>query len=393
MSDPKRVLVATIDFPPIEGGISTLTRETARALAELGYEVTVLAPRPRPVSPDGTTPPFEKGGLGGISVVTFPGYSLGVFRLIPFLWVGVPLTRRNDHILAMNIAYGGVLGWIARIVFGKPYTAYAYAYEFLKYRRVPPLDSIVRHLYNRAARVVAISGFSRDNLLAFGVAADRVVVARPGARLPHAVSPSAIEALRHQLAIDSGPVILSVGRLIPRKRHTDLVHAFSRLLRQHGDAWLVIAGQGPEIAAISRLAMRLGVRDRVVLPGVVDDGTLTTLYALCTVFALPCGEDAAGQVEGFGLVFTEANAHGKPVVGGRSGGVPDAVIDGETGILVEPGDIDALADALRCLLDDSGHAVTLGMQGRARVEGELSWEAFAQAAFAILPPIHPHETE
>ena len=321
----------------------------------------------------------------GITVVRFRGYGLGVFRLLPFLWAGLPLARKHDHILAMNIAYGGVLGWLARALFRVPCTAYAYAYEFLKYRRVPPMDTLIRRLYRSAERVVAISAYSYDNLVDFGVPAGHIVVAHPGARPPESVTQEAIDTLRHQLALDEGPVILSAGRLIPRKRHADLVHAFARVLHEVPDAWLVIAGQGPEMPHVSRLAMRLGIRDRVVLPGAVDDATLARLYALCTVFALPCGEDAAGQVEGFGLVFTEANAYGKPVIGGRSGGVPDAIVDGETGLLIEPGNLDELTEAMSRLLKDPALAAALGEQGRARNERDLSWHAFANAAFGILP--------
>ena len=428
MSSPRRILIATVDFPPIEGGISTLTRETAHALADLGHEVTVLAPRLRDAgcgrSPDratltteGLPPPSspeespsrvlplplgEGRGEGeqrtdptqssdapeqsGITITTFPGYHLGILRLFPFLWAGLPLARSHDHILAINIAYGGVLGWLARTLFGTPYTTYAYAYEFLKFQRVPILSGLIRKLYKRAEWTVAISTFSRDQLADFGVPAESIVVAHPGTREPMPVTDEEKRALRHRLAIEDGPIILTVGRLIPRKRHLNLVHAFSRTLRSVPDAWLVIAGQGPEISSISRMALRLGIRDRVLLPGKVDDDTLAQLYAACTVFALPCGEDADGQVEGFGLVFTEANAHGKPVIGGRSGGVPDAVINGETGILVEPDDLEALTDALVLLLTDSALARRLGEQGKARNARVLSWEAFAQAAFGILPP-------
>lgn len=396
----RRLLVATVDYPPIEGGISTLTRETAQALHEQGHAVTVLAPRLKNAPYEGARGPVNApieideaphaAGSRGVAadgprIVTFPGYGLGVFRLIPFLVVGIPLLRGHDRVLAMNIAYGGVLALIGRVFLGRPYTTFAYAYEFLKYGRIPLLGGAVRLLYRCGERVVAISAYSRQQIIAFGIPEEKVYVALPGAPDTAAVTDEAIRALRYRLALDDGPVVLSVGRLVPRKGHANLVHAFGRVLKTHPDAYLVIAGQGPEMPWISRLAHRLGIRDRVVLPGPVSDADLAVLYALCSVFALPCGEDPGGQVEGFGLVFTEANAYGKPVIGGRSGGVPDAIVHGETGILVEPDDADGLLNALLELLGNPGRARALGEAGRRRNREFLSWPRFAELSSGILP--------
>ena len=116
----------------------------------------------------------------------------------------------------------------------------------------------------------------------------------------------------------------------------------------------------------------------MVFTGRVADNELAALYGRCDVFALPTGEAAGGQVEGFGLVFTEAHAYGKPVVAGRAGGVEDAVLDGITGTLVEPGDDAALAQAVIDLLADPERARQLGEAGRARVQETLNWTAFTR---------------
>ena len=170
---------------------------------------------------------------------------------------------------------------------------------------------------------------------------------------------------------------MSVGRLIERKNQIALVDAMPVILECHPTAMLVLAGRGPMLSRISRRAGTLGVRDHVALPGKVDDAELAALYEAATVFALPCKDSGDGHVEGFGLVFVEAGAHGKPVLAGRGGGVEDAVIDGETGLLVDPNDAKAIADSLLRFLDDPEFSERAGAAGKARVERELNWREFA----------------
>jgi len=165
---------------------------------------------------------------------------------------------------------------------------------------------------------------------------------------------------------------------VPRKGHITLVRAMPRIIEHIPDAALVLVGEGPCLHDAVYEANKLGVRENVLFPGSVSDEDLAALYQACEVFALPTGDDGGAQVEGFGLVFAEAGAYGKPVVAGRSGGVMDAVLDGETGLIVEPDQPDALADAILSLMENPAHAQELGENGRRRVETELNWTRFAE---------------
>jgi phosphatidylinositol alpha-1,6-mannosyltransferase len=151
-----------------------------------------------------------------------------------------------------------------------------------------------------------------------------------------------------------------------------------QILERHPDTVLVCAGRGPAKVDVERAVADYGVTDHVRLPGRLSDDDLSTLYAMCDVFALPTGEGARGQVEGFGLVYTEAGAYGKPVVAGRSGGTTDAVVDGETGLLVAPDNPHATAEALLQLLNDRESATRMGEAGRERVRRELNWTEFTR---------------
>ncbi len=358
-------MIPTIDYPPIEGGIGTLTLQLSRELAALGHEVTVIAPRIDDTTAEDLSEP--------VHVVRFRGYGLGWLRFFPLYFATRPYLRNADIVLSINVAYGGVIGLLSR----KRYVTFAYAYEFLKYRGTATVAALLRRVYQNAARIIAISRYTRDQLTAFGAPESLIEVCHPGATLPQPVSVEAVTDIRRRHVLGDGPLILSVGRLIERKNQIALVEAMPAILERHSNAMLLLAGRGPMLHEISRRAYELGIRDHVALPGKVDGAELAAMYEAATIFALPCKDAGDGHVEGFGLVFAEAGAHGKPVVAGRGGGVEDAVIDGETGILVDPADATAITNAMLRLIDDPELATRMGAAGKARVEHNLNWQTFA----------------
>jgi phosphatidylinositol alpha-1,6-mannosyltransferase len=147
----------------------------------------------------------------------------------------------------------------------------------------------------------------------------------------------------------------------------------------------LIVGAGPFKERLEELAAKLGVGDRIIFAGKVPDDQLPDVYAMCDVFAMPSrARLASHDVEGFGLVFLEAGACAKPVVAGRSGGVEDAVVDGGTGIIVDPSDARDVGQALIRLLTDDDLRVRLGQQGRDRIEKERTWSIAGVRVQSIL---------
>ncbi len=370
------IVIPTADYPPIEGGIGTVSLHLSRELAKMGHHVTVIAPYfPDMDGFDANEP---------VNVIRFRGYHAGWFRFFPMMFKSWGPMRRADLIMGINIAYGGILAWLAR----RPYMTFAYAYEFMKFARAPLIPALFRRVYNRSRAVIAISHYTAEQLTQFGVNTARIRVVFPGAPTPEAVSDETLCQVREKLVLDGAPLILAVGRMIPRKGHAKLVRALAVVREHHPTALLVCVGQGPTVVDVAREAQRLNLREAVRLPGRLSDPEVAALYTLCDVFALPTGEDQRGQVEGFGLVFSEAHAYGVPVVAGRSGGVVDAVLHGETGLLVDPNDDDGLADALLRLLNDKDEAARLGAAGKARVGQELNWQAFTRGVMNAVESSH-----
>ncbi|MBL8582414.1 MAG: glycosyltransferase [Rhizobiaceae bacterium] len=169
-----------------------------------------------------------------------------------------------------------------------------------------------------------------------------------------------------------GRIVFSLGRHVYYKGFDVLLKAIARL---PADVSLVLGGTGPLTAELQDLAARTSIGGRVHFVGLVDDDALPAYYQLCDVFCLP----AVSRAEAFGIVQVEAMAAGRPVISTKLGNGVDLVNrDGETGFTVEPGDPQALADALSRLLDDPGAAAELGRTGRERALTEYGLERMAR---------------
>ena len=174
-----------------------------------------------------------------------------------------------------------------------------------------------------------------------------------------------------------GKIILTVGRLVERKGHDAVIKALPFVLKEFPDLKYKIVGKGPMDKKLREIAKIENVNGYVEFCGEVDN--IADFYANCDVLVMPSRFiEKKGDVEGFGLVFLEANYFGKPVIAGKSGGVFDAVIDGVTGLLVDPESPEEIANAIIELLENPELARKLGEQGRKRVLEEFTWERAAR---------------
>lgn len=201
------------------------------------------------------------------------------------------------------------------------------------------------------------------------------------------------------LGFPSGPVLLTVGRLVPRKGHMKVLEAVQRLTRTVPDLLWVVAGIGTEEAELRSGIERLGLQPYVRLLGKVDQELLPQLYRAADVFVHPNLQMVNGDVEGFGIVFLEANACGLPAIGGASGGVTEAVSHGTSGFLVDPLDPDQLPARVTELLAQRDNSV-VAQRCRSWAE-QYSWERSAQKLWELTervyaerwPPSAPQNTE
>jgi phosphatidylinositol alpha-1,6-mannosyltransferase len=212
---------------------------------------------------------------------------------------------------------------------------------------------------------------------------DRIALINPGVDVQRYRPGLPCADLRASIGLSAGQkLILSVGRLSRRKGFDQTIRALPALLARGLDARYAIVGIGEDRDYLDGLARECGVAERVKLLGHVAQEDLPRWYNAADVVVMP-NREIDGDVEGFGMVFIEAAACGKPAVAGRSGGTGSAVVDGQTGLLVDGASVDAIADALTRILSDADYARTLGETGHLRARREFSWEQVAERIRAL----------
>lgn len=398
MPDPRRIVLVTTDFRPMVGGVADYLHRLAESLT-LNTDVTVLTSVPQ----NGAAPnrsyrlqplaPLPKRLLGrrlGDAVAPIrklhtTAYFLALRRYADRL---VTILQQDDDVAVLI----GI--WDTASHFwcdacrraGVPYYLAAYGVELLipLYGRLPGWR---RRDFAGAARVIAISRATADLASRqFGLEKPPVIV-NPGAGPPPARRDVDARAEQMQRALGlqgSGPVLLTVGRLVPRKGFDLVLQSVAHLRRDYPDVRYLIAGEGPGRARLEARARELGINSHVHLLGQVDELTKWAAYDLCDVFVMPNRSLEGTDFEGFGIVFVEAALAGRPSIAGRSGGTTDAVIDEVTGLLVDSESPDELTAALRRLLGDPALRKRLGRAGEERARNQFSPSALAGSLRAQL---------
>ncbi len=363
----KSLLISGIYFPPQVGGISHFMAAIASTLGpDQVCCLTGVSAGPNLVSEERSRKIYRRPRVFAKS------------KAIQAMAGGAAITeilvREHPQVVQLATVSEGYLGLWMRRWFGLPFVIYAHGNEILEV-----LDSTwpkSRLALQQANRVIAVSRFTADCARKAGVLEDRIEIVHPGCDVNYFRPLDPRMDLRQRLlgARSDDRVILTVGNLVPRKGHDVVIRALPRLLSFGLKATYLIVGDGPHRTALEKLAQEAGVRSRVIFAGRLAFEDLPHVYALSDVFVMPCRQQLElHDVEGFGLVFLEANACGKPVVGGRSGGVGDAIVDGVTGLFVDPDDPEDVANAIRRILTDAEFAKRLGQQGRLRTVNEFSW--------------------
>ena len=207
--------------------------------------------------------------------------------------------------------------------------------------------------------------------------AEKMVKIAPGIDVEH-FSPQDSTQLRRDLKLDDKRVIVSVGRLVHRKGQDHLIQSLPEILRSVPNAHVLMVGQGPYLSHLKKLVEELNVVDHVSFIGRIQYAQLPQYICAGDVFAMPSRSRFFGlEVEGLGIVYLEASACGLPVIAGSSGGAPDAVVNGVTGIVVDGENDTAIAQAAIKLLKDLDGAKAMGLAGREWIIENWRWEIWS----------------
>lgn len=349
-----RLLTLTPDYPPSTGGIQLLLKRLVEHLGDWDHLVVARGPGAGP-GDEAQVRTRLRRGRGSLAELNAMALAAGLRR--------PPDVVLNGHVTTTPAALA--LGRLLRV----PVVSYLYADEVPARPWLSPLA--VRH----ADRTIAISRYTRDLALGCGAHADRVDLVLPGVDQHPPV----------KTRREGPPTVVTVARLTDRYKGHDLVlEAMVQVRAAVPDARWVVVGDGPLRPELEARASELGLGDGVEFRGRVSDLERDAALAEADVFTMP-SRDPDGGVggEGFGIVYLEAGLQSLPVVAGNTGGVPDAVEHGRTGLLVDPTSVDAIAGALTSLLRDPERATALGAGGRRRAQA-ATWSAMAGEVDAVL---------
>jgi phosphatidylinositol alpha-1,6-mannosyltransferase len=371
-----KALIVTNDFPPRPGGIQAFVHSLACRLDP--DEVVVYASAWSGADAFDAAQPFPVVRHATSLMLPSPAVSRRAVAVArehrcDAVWFGAAAPL---GLLAAPLRRSGV--GIQRVV------ASTHGHE-VGWALLPGARQVLRRIGTTTDVVTYLGDYTRRRLEpAFGPKATL-------AQLPSGVDASLFrpdvdgDEVRRRHGLRNRPVVVCISRLVPRKGQDVLIRALPGLRRRIPGAALLLVGGGPYRETLRRLAREHGVERDVVLTGSVPWEELPCHYAAGDVFSMPCRTRRRGlEVEGLGIVYLEANATGLPVVAGDSGGSPDAVLEGETGFVVDGTDVAAVTDKLALLLGDEELRRRMGAAGRRWVESRWRWDVLAERLRGLL---------
>jgi len=361
-----RLLMVTPNFPPDIGGTQTYSHMLAAQFHQMCDGLVVVAPHRRKAVLSDRVEPFDIRRIRGLTDnLAFSGI-IPLRRLIS--------TAQFDAVFCTHWS-AAFAALKARGDDGLPVFCAAHGKELLiqPLARLGPLQRVYDWVRKTALRDVEtffpVSRHTASILNSLGVHQSRLCVVNNGvdsARFVPAAEPGKPSHPKH---------LLTVARLVPRKGIDSVIECLPEVRKAVPDIKYVVVGDGPDRQRLQTIAQRKRVTDCVEFLGGCSAQELVRHYQSCDLFVMPASSEGA-DMEGFGIAFLEAGACGKPVIGAHEGGVPDAIINGETGILINRADETALSGAIIRLLTDDDLARRLGENGRVHAE-EKSWQESA----------------
>ena len=361
MAARSKVLILTPDFPPQPGGIQLLIHRLATTMSRL--DPLVVAPR------TGGAEEFDRSSRVPVHrVAPPPGGHRAAIAALNLAAIGIARRFRPDVVLSAHIVTSPAAAAIKR-------GSGVAAVQYLLAKEAVTRPKLAAFAIAQSDATIAISHHTRELAIRFGAHDATLHLIPPGVDLPE-------RRVRDRL---DRPTLITVSRLEERyKGHDTVIHALP-LIRARVDRvqWVVI-GDGSLRRPLERLAETYGVESSIRFLGAVDNQERDDWLEQAHVFTMPSrvpGDGLGG--EGFGIVYLEANWRELPVVAGAAGGALDAVADGESGLLVDPDDPVALADALTRLLLDPEFRQALGAQGAERAR-QFSWSVMTRRVEEVL---------
>lgn len=379
MSDSK-ILCITNDFGPRAGGIETFVIGLIERLPKNSVVVYTSS------QPDSAA--FDRAWMENYGVLVIRDKAK-VLLPTPRVANAVRKTLQRESITTVFFGAAAPLGLLShglRRAGAERIVALTHGHE-VWWAKVWPFSWAMRRIGSGVDNLTYLGDFTRSQIsrALTDSAANAMVKIAPGIDTDHFAPRADTQTLRAELGLSEKKVIVSVGRLVHRKGQDTLVESMPQILSQVPDAHLLFIGEGPYKDYLVKRAAELKVSDAITFIGRIQYAELPRYICVGDIFAMPSRSRLAGlEVEGLGIVYLEASACGLAVVGGKSGGAPDAVLEGETGFAVDGTSTQAVAEAVIILLKNPERASQMGARGRQWIIDEWRWEIWSKKFAQLL---------
>ncbi len=380
MLQNEKTLCITNDFGPRAGGIETFV---IGLIERMPFGSVVVY-----TSAQGDTDEYDRQWLKkfGVEVIRDPSTIL-----LPTPRVGKAVTQllREREITRVFFGAAAPLGLLAhrlRKAGATRIVALTHGHE-VWWAKVWPFTWAIRRIGSGVDVLTYLGDFTKKAISRSLNSSAQGAMTRiaPGIDTSHFAPVGDAHLLKQELELSDKRVIVSVGRLVHRKGQDTLVEAMPSIVAKHPDAHLLFVGVGPHLEYIHKRAIQLNVLSHISFVGRVHYGELPRFISIGEIFAMPSRSRLAGlEVEGLGIVYLEASACGLPVVGGISGGAPDALLEGETGFAVDGLNPAAVAEKITYLLDNPEIASAMGARGRQWIVDEWEWRKWSASFNQLL---------
>jgi len=384
-----KILIYTHEFIPWAGGVATYNYELAKGLNQLGQDVIMLAPKysSDDIILDQKMPfkvvranLFKKGSIMQLN---------RNIRMLPVsAWRFIKALRqyRPDRVLITQ-AVAHESAALARLFYSFNFTLTVHGTEIYMHfvggrKKQWTKSKLMQWFFGEANSIICVSN-STKKLLEQNTSnlRNKIFVVRHGIDPNEFSTNNASESILEKIGLFNQKVILTVARLSTGKGQDIIIRALPRILKEFPNTKYLIVGDGPKRLELEKLAEEIGVKDSVLFVGSIDRKHINNFYDACDIFVML---SRRGRKESFGIVYLEAWAYEKPVIGGDVGGVNEVIEHRKTGLLVNPIDVEAVAENICHLLRNQDLAKAMGRAGRKKVENEFSRKTMAQKTLDLL---------
>jgi len=371
-----KLLVITTEFPPKIGGIGKYAYNMCLGLKANGWEITTL-----------TSVPLKTHE----SITEFKVYRIPkclnkkYLKIIPLILksIWILIKFRPDKILALTWTHEGIVACLLKLILKIEYALVVHGSEILMHRNKAIRHQLMIATLKNASQIVVNSRYTHKLVAELGFEDKDITVINPPIVPPPCPSDEDWKSFEEKFSLAGKRVLLTVSRMTEHKGHLEILLSLAQLKKEFPDILYVMTGSGEYLSYLQKIILKEGLEDFTRTPGFISEEEVAFLFHRCEIYVSPSYEHQM-DIEGFGMSFAEASACEKPVIGGNSGGVSDAILDGKTGLLVPAPDINQLQIALEKLLRDEELQNSLGREGKRWAETAFSPNFLGKKMTAVL---------